>query len=177
MSIFKPSGPVVQNFDYRMLTTNGGLLVDGGLFLTSIELPLGFTISTVYWWAGTTTLVNGGAPHYWVAIFDSSTRALLRQSTDNTAKAIVASTLISDSLSSSFTTTYGGQHLVGIMVASNAGTQPTFGGFSGLSANLNTTGVGGQKYNGNSTTALTTTAPNPAGAITGSGSLLWCGVA
>lgn len=178
MSIYKPSGPAIQNIDFRLLNTNTGALASGTLFLTTIDLPLGFTVSTIYWFSGTTALTNGGgSPHYWVALFDSATRALLGQSTDNTAKAISASSVISDTLTTAYTTTAAGQYLVGVMVNSGGGTQPTFAYYAGISAAMGINSVGGQKFNGTSTTALGATAPNPAGAITQVGNLPWFGVA
>jgi hypothetical protein len=177
VSIYKPAGPAVTNMDFRFLLSNTGALTAGTLLVTTIDLPLGFPVSTIYWFSGTTALVLGTSPHYWVALFDSATRALLRQSTDNTAKAIAASTLISDALSSTYTTTYAGQHLIGIMVAQTGGTIPTYCAYSGLSAVTGINSVGGQKFNGTSSTGQGATAPNPAGAITQVGNIPWVGVA
>jgi hypothetical protein len=178
VSIYKPAGPAIQNIDFRFMNSNGGALTAGQLFLTTIDLPLGFPVSTIYWFPGTTALVLGTSPHYWVALFDSATRALLRQSTDDTAAVISASTLKSTALSSTYTTTTAGQFLGGIMVAQTGGTMPTFANFSSVSAVTGVVSVGGQKFNGNSaSTSLGATAPNPAGAITSTANIPWIGVA
>jgi hypothetical protein len=172
---YEPAGPSIANLDFRMNNGATNVLGDGTLLMTTIDLPAGRTISTLYWLSGTTALVNGATPHYWLALFDSS-RNLLRQSPDNTAKAVGASTVISDTLSSPFTTTYGGQHYVGIMVASGAGTQPTYTGFASLTAPMGLNSVGGGKFNGTSNTGLTTTAPNPANLINQTNPVPWVGV-
>lgn len=175
-SAYKPAGPALQNLDIRGLNTATTAMADGTLQLTTIDLPASFVVSTIYWVSGTTALVNGGAPHYWVALFDAS-RNLLRQSTDSVAKAVAASTVISDSLSSSFTTTYGGQYYVGIMVTSNGGTQPTMSTFTSLVGITNlTSGMGGGKFNGTSSTGQGASAPNPAAAITQTAPIPWVGV-
>jgi hypothetical protein len=176
LTIYKPSGPVLTNIDFRLIYSNTGALTAGTLLVTTIDLPLGFPVSNVYWFSGTTALVLGTSPHYWVALFDSTTRALLAQSTDNTSKTIAASSLITDTLSATYTTTYAGQYLVGIMVAQTGGTTPTFANFGSVAAVAGTNSVGGQKFNGTSTTGLGATAPNPAGTITGLGNIPWVGV-
>jgi len=176
MSIFKPVGPVFQNYDFHQLNQGGGVLTAGTLQVATIDLPFGFLVTNLYWMVGTTALVLGTTPHYWLALFDSATRALLGQSTDDTAAVLAASAVVTKPLSAAYTTTYAGQFLVGMMVNQTGGTMPTFTGFASLSAVQGATSVGGQKFAGSSSTALGATAPNPAGAITQLGNVPWVGV-
>lgn len=177
MSSYKLAGPVIQNIDIRQVTTGTTAIADGTLYLTTIDLPMGFTVSTIYWLSGTTALVNGGgSPHYWTGLFDKS-RVNRGQSADNTSKTIGQSSLISDAMSAPFTTTYAGQHYIGIMVASAGGTQPTMTTLASLSAIMGLTSVDGGKFNGTSTTGNTGTAPSTAAAITQTGPIPWVGVA
>jgi len=176
MSIFRPAGPVFQNYDVHQLNQGGGVLTSGTLQVATVDLPFGFLVTNLYWFSGTTALVLGTTPNYWLALFDSATRALLGQSTSDTAPAIGASTVMTKALATPYTTTYAGQFLVGIMMAQTGGTMPTFSGFASLSAVQGTVSVGGQKFAGTSSTALGATAPNPAGAITGAANVPWVGV-
>jgi Pectate lyase superfamily protein len=173
--VYKPSGVVLENFDYRQVNGAAGAMADGTLLLVAIDLPLGLIVTNIEWLSGTTALINGGAPHYWVALFDKN-RALLAQSTDNVTKAIGTSALITDALSVPFTTTYAGLHYIGVMVASGGGTQPTMTNFGSLTAIMGLNNVDAGKTNGTSTTGLTTTAPATAAAITQTNTILWAGV-
>jgi hypothetical protein len=179
MSIYKPSGPAIQNFDFRFITALTMVLASGTLYLVAIDLPDGFTVTNTHWFSGSTALVNaGGNNHYWTALYDSS-RNLKAQSTDNTAKAIGATALITDALSAPFTIPLGqgGQYYIGIMVNSGTGgTQPTGSLFAGASAVMGTNLVGGGKVTGSADSGLTTTAPNPAAAITQLSTLPYVGV-
>lgn len=158
----KPTAAISQAFDRTMIDNNTAALASGTLYMTAVYIPSATVVTNLSWLSGTTALVLGATPHYWVALFDSSLN-LLRQSTDNTAATIAASSLITTALSSTFTTTYSGLHYIGIMVNSGGGTQPTFAGKGAIvQSGINLA----PKLSGTSTTGLTTTAPNPAASIT-----------
>ena len=131
--------------------------------MASIWLPSGLVITSLSVKNGGTA--EAGGTHAWAALFDSS-RALLRQSNDETgAAAIAASVVHSFILTSTFTTTYSGIHYVGVCVV--ATTMPTLLGHPSTAAGVNDIAP---VVGGNSTTGLTDTAPNPAAAITGQAS-------
>ena len=68
-----------------------------------------------------------------------------------------------------FTTTYEGLHYIGVMVNSGGGTQPTMTNFASISALTNLSVVRAATAD----TALTDTAPNPAGATSNIGNYLY----
>lgn len=139
-------------------------LVSQRLQMFAIDLPSGLTVTSITFVSGTTALATG--VNQWFALFDSS-RALLRQTTDDTSTAWAASTAKTLNLTSTFTTTYSGLHYLGIMV--NATTVPTLTGTTGV-AQVN--GIA-PILCGASTTGLTTTAPNPAAAIANQATEAW----
>lgn len=172
-----PTGITYQNFD-RQMTVSLALtnaLTSASLRMAAIWLPQGFTVTSISFMSGSTALVTSGVdPHFWVALYDSSL-ALLRQSTDQTSATWAANTLKTTNLSSTFTTTYGGVHYLGLLVkAGSTGTQPTLT----VSNMANTQLIGLPPItHGTSSTGLTATAPNPAAALTANASVPYCGVA
>lgn len=146
------------------LTGSAGLtpLSSGRLTLVGIYLRAGETVTKIAFMSGTTagaTLTN-----QWFSLHDSS-RALLGQTTNDTTTAWAANTLKSLNMSSSYAVTTSGFYYLGIMVA--ATTVPTLAGFSGISQVLGLAPI----LSGSSTTGLTTTAPNPAAALTATANL------
>jgi len=179
VSIYKPAGPAIQAFDFRLIYQVTTVNTSGTLYLIAIDLPDGFTVTNTYWFSGSTALTNaGGTNHYWTALYNSAL-GLQAQSTDNTAKAVGAGALITDALATPQTITLGngGQYYVGIMVNSGTGgTQPTMATFGGASSVLGTNSVGGGKFNGSAPTALVGNAPGTAPAITQLAGMPWVGV-
>jgi hypothetical protein len=131
-------------------------LVSGRLHLVSVHLDIGTVVTSITFVSGTTACAT--PTNEWVALFDSS-RNLLRQSTSVTT-AWAASTAKTFTLSSTFTTTYTGLHYIGLMIA--ATTVPTLMASTGVTVINNLPPI----TTGSSSTGLTTTAPNPAAALT-----------
>lgn len=173
----KPSGVALQNFPFT--ECNIGTIASPGTgvqFLTSIHLPSNWLVNNISWLSGTTALVAGTSPHYWVALYDQY-KNLLGQSADNVTKAVAASSIVTDTLAVPYTTTYRGVYYVGIMDAQASGTLPTLSGKVGLIGALTTVTAGGFAWNGTADSALAATAPATAGAITPVVNIPWVGIA
>lgn len=133
--------------------------LSGRLWLHAIYLPAATLITSITYVSATTgaTLPT----NQWFALYDSS-RNLLAQTVDDTTTAWAAGTPKTLAFASPFTTTYSGIYYLGIMVA--ATTVPSLYAISSAAgtAVLALPPIA----TGTSTTGLTTTAPNPAAAIT-----------
>ena len=138
-------------------TTNGSPLSTGRLTLVAIHLPASTVVTSITFVSQTTA---ASVPlNQWFALYDSS-RALLRQTTDDTTTAWGSTTAKTLNLTSTFTTTYSGLHYLGICVV--ATTPPTL-----VSAGVNTTVNNLPPITtGSSTSSLTDTAPATAAALT-----------
>lgn len=176
-----PTGVTYQNFDRNLPNTvaTGATLTSGTMKLVAIMLPAGITITSIAFCSGTTALTTSGtAPHAWAALYSSAPTTgtpLLRQSTDDTAATWAANSIKQFTLSSTFVTTYTGLHYCGLMVAcGSTGTMPTMMTIADTSSILQ--GLA-PILTANSSTGQTTTAPNPAGALTATTNKYWCGVA
>lgn len=155
-----PTGAISESFP-RYLSSAALQGTTGTLRMVALWLPAGATITNIL--AVCNATAEAGGSHAFAALYDSS-RALLRQSTDETGTgAVGASAAHTFALSSQFVTTYSGLHYVGMNVV--ASTMPgIICGPSSISAIL--AGVA-PVLGGNTTdTGLTGTAPNPAAAIT-----------
>lgn len=169
-----PATPIVyDNFDRAAPGTSNTLTIASGtLRMMGLWLPEGFSIANLHALSGGTALTRGTGSHLWAALFDSSL-AFLRQSTDDTSGAWGANTLRQFALSSAFVTTYTGLHYIGLLVvAGSGGTMPTL---SGPVTTNEIVAASAPSLGGNSTTGLTATAPNPAGAV-GNSPRAYCGV-
>lgn len=165
----RPSGATFETTSIEQLNTNNTSLTSGTLYLFAVWLPQGLTVTNINWAAGATALTNGGgSPHYWVALYDAS-KNLLRQSTDSTSATVSANAVKTTALSSTYTTTTEGMFYLGVMVNSGGGTQPTFANFAGLSAYQGT----GVVRSATADTSLVGTAPNPAGATSNIGQMIY----
>lgn len=160
--LLPPTGLTFENYPRHFSITNQTVtLVNGALRLVAIWLPQGLTVTNISFVTGATALVAGTNPHLWFALYDSS-RALLRQTADDTSPAWAASTLKTVNLTSPFVTTYSGLHYLAVMIAQTGGTMPNLKAVNTGDSVL--TGLA-PLISGPSSTGLTTTAPNPAGAI------------
>jgi hypothetical protein len=148
----------------RMLCDEANLaaLTSGTLHLTAVYLRAGQRVTSISYHSATTAA--GTPTNGFFALYDNN-RGLLAQTANFTTEAWAANSIKTKALTAAYTATYSGLHYVGIMVT--ATTVPTLKG--------NTAKTGGQLasqapiLHGNSTTALTTTLPNPAAAITANG--------
>ena len=154
----------------RMICDEANLaaLTSGTLFLQGIYLRAGQRVSNISFHSATTAA--GTPTNKFFALYDN-TRALLAQTANATTTAWAANAIATRALTAAYTATYSGLYYVGIMVTATA--VPTLKG--------QTAKTGGQLasqnpiLHGNSTTALTTTLPNPAAAITANGvNAVWC---
>lgn len=156
------STAIAENVDRAVIGNNSSLtLTSGTLYLWAIDLPAGITVTSLTFYSGNTALANGGgSPHAWAALYTAS-KVLLAQSTDNTALSWGNNqTAATFTLSAAQTITQGGRYLVGLMVNSGGGTQPTMSTVVGLAGMNGITPVRAATAD----TSLVGTAPNPAGA-------------
>jgi hypothetical protein len=165
----RPTAALYENFP-RITggpSSNTTLLNSGRMHMVAIWLPANTTITSI-------TFVTGGTgvttpSNQWFALYDSA-RALLRQTVDDTTTAWAANTAKTLNLTSTFTTTYTGLHHIGITVVATG--MPTILCGSGFSA-APIMGLS-PVISGSSNGALTSTAPNPANAISAQGVVPYC---
>jgi hypothetical protein len=162
---FVPTNALAENFPRILgLGANAAALTTQRMYMGAIYLPDNLLITSISFVSGGTALVTG--VNQWFALYDSSLN-LLRQTNDDTSTAWGANTVKTLNLSTTFTTTAAGMYYIGIMV--NATTVPTLRSFAGATATT-LYGIAPILFGQTSDTGLTTTAPNPAGAITVAGS-------
>lgn len=129
-------------------------LTSGRLWLTALNLKKGMTVTNVGFRSGSTAIAGGS--NWWFALYDKDL-ALLAQTADQTSTAWGTFTDKVLALTAAQTIAYSGVHYVGVMA--NALTPPKIACSSGYGGRSN-------DRSGQSTTGLTSTAPNPAAAIT-----------
>lgn len=153
-----PTGAISETFsratEPRVNTT---LLSTGRMSAAAIYLPKDATITSITFQSATTALSAG--TNQWFALY-SSALALLRQTTDDTSTAWAANSTKTLNLTSTFLTTYAGLYYVAINVT--AGTVPTLSSGASINGVFNALPP---TITGTSDTGLTTTAPNPATAL------------
>lgn len=152
-----PTGALAETMPRSATTVATGPLATGVMRLAAIHLLNGWTINSISFISGTTAAVT--PTNWWFALYDAN-RALLKQTADQLTAAWAANTLKTLNLTSSQRITASGLYYVGVMVA--AATPPTLQ--SGV-CQAALAGLAPIIY-GTSTSALTTTAPNPAAALT-----------
>lgn len=154
-----PTGALAANLP-RTYSINNCVLTSGTLQLFPFYLPAGLTFSNITMVSGTTAAVT--PTHQFFAVFHPTTRALLRQTADDTTTAWAASTAKTLALTSAYTTTFTGIHLFGVCVV--AATPPNVSGL----ASQYPLGQLAPAIFGTSTSGIATgTAPDPAAAIGG----------
>lgn len=142
-------------------------LTAGTLFLRGVRVKIGQIVSGCRFRSGGTALVAGGAPHLWASFHNEATRALLGQTPDDTAPVWNAATKKTFTLAAPITIGYTGILYVGIMA--NVGTPPNL---SGITTAANIASEAPAMSGNTADVGLTTTAPNPAAAPSGSPSSL-----
>lgn len=141
--------------------TTLAVLADGRLSLTSVYLRKGDVITDISYASDPTA---AALPlNWWFALYDSS-RNLIRQTADQTTTAWAANTTKTLALSSTYTVASTGIYYAGIMM--NIDTGGTLVGLRGTSVSAALMNLITPLPNGSSTTGLTTTAPDPAAALT-----------
>lgn len=164
------SGTVAETIP-RIICNEANLsaLTSGTLHLTAVYLRAGQRVSNISYHSATTAA--GTPTNQFFALYDN-TRALLAQTANATTAAWAANSIKTLALTTPYTATYSGLYYVGIMVT--ATTVPTLKGQTAKTGGQ----LAGQNpiLHGNSTTALTTSLPNPAAAITVGVNAVWAGL-
>jgi hypothetical protein len=143
------------------------VLTSGKLSLVAIYLPAGAVVASVSFVSGITGLTRGSSDsHLWFALYNTNGTTLLRQSTDDTSGAWAATTLLTKTLTSSYTVTASGLHYIGVMVNIGTGGAPVLPTLRGIGTSNTITGLSPILIGQTSDTGLVGTAPSPAGALT-----------
>jgi hypothetical protein len=168
-SALRVTGHISESVPRQQIGANvTGTLASGSLQLQALYIPGGRTITNVLWLTGDTAL--GTPTAWWFALYNSS-RVLLSQTADQTSTAWGSNTLKELALATPQVTTAGGLYYAGVLCV--GGTMPSFVGLAHRGTGV--IGLAPITF-GRSTTGLTTTAPDPAGAITAQAATVWCAV-
>jgi hypothetical protein len=164
---YAPTGYKAESIPRTLSGVNIASAGSGVLVMQAIWLPAGTVINNLITMSGSTA--SATQTNRWMALYDQN-RSLIQQGPNSTTTVIAANTLWTSAITP-YTATYSGIYYIGIMTA--ATTPNTLIGYSGgLSAVRNLAPV----LSGTSTTALTTTAPNPAAAISATANTYWVAV-
>lgn len=163
------TGTKAESIPRPLAGVNIAAVTSGTMVMQAIWLPAGTVINNLITHSGTTA--SATQTNRWMALYDQN-RNLLAQSTNATTTVLAANTLWTAPLSAAFTTTYSGIHYIGMMTAAT-----TANSLIGVTAAGNAA-IRGQApiLTGTSSTGLTTTAPNPAAAITATVNSYWVAV-
>lgn len=167
LSLVRASGLYGESIPRNTHLDNVNLLTSGRLALQLIWLPIG-TLTNITFVSGTTAVVTPA--NQWFALYNTSL-ALLRQTANDTTTAWAANTVKTLALTSTYTITVPGLYYVGVMV--DAATVPSLVGATHQNSQI--TNLATIAF-GLSTTGLTTTAPDPAAALTAQNAVLYCHV-
>lgn len=165
---YSVSGHKAESMPRTLAGVNIAAATSGTLVMQAIYIPAGTVITTLYCMSGTTA--SATQTNRWMALYDGS-RNLLRQSTDQTTTVLAANTLFSAAITS-YTTTTSGLYYIGILTAATTANSLIGGTAAANAAIRNQVPI----LTGTSTTGLTTTAPNPAAAITATVNSYWVAV-
>ena len=162
------SGAKAESIPRNLAGVNLAAVTSGTLVMQAIWLPAGLVINNLITMSGTTA--SATQTNRWLALYDQN-RNLLRQGPNATTTIISANTLWQDAITP-FTTTYSGLHYIGIMTAAT-----TPNSLIGVTAAANAAIRGVTPIlTGNSSSGLTTAAPNPAAVITATSNSYWVAV-
>jgi hypothetical protein len=162
------AGVKAESIARTLAGVNIAAVASGTMIMQAIWLPAGTVISNLIAMSGTTA--SATQTNRWMALYDQN-RALLRQSTDQTTTVLAASTQMTAAITP-YTTTYSGIHYIGMLTAGTT-INSWIGGTPAAAAAIR--GVA-PILTGTSTTALTTTAPGTAAAITATVNNYWVAV-
>lgn len=154
------AGTLAETHPRELLSeTNQAALTSGTLRLQGIYLQAGQTVSNITIYSGTTaaaTPTNG----FFALYSGASSPALLAQSANFTTEAWAANTAKTKAMTTPYKVPTSGLYYIGILIT--ATTVPTLLG--NTSKAVSTITAQAPSLQGNSTTGLTTTLPNPAAA-------------
>ena len=127
-----PSGATAETYP-RMLAANfSGAIISGYIWVTAIALPAGLTVNNITFYTSTTAVTTADLTHGWYCLLDSGLviRAI---SADQISPATTWGTIntayplaVLGAGSAAYVTSYTGLYYAGVMVATSAGSQPTF---------------------------------------------------
>lgn len=151
-----------QTYDRRFALSAAVAPTSGTMTMTGIWLPAGTVVAGITFVSGATA--ESGGSHLWYALYKADL-TLMAQATDNTgAAAFGANTAFRMALTAAQTCPYSGLYYLAFLCV---GTIPTLLNITGGVANANGSITGMTPIvSATSSTGLTTTAPNPAGALT-----------
>jgi len=135
------------------------IISTGALNVTPVWLPKGILLTSITFCSASGAIVS--PTHQIFGLYDN-TKALLRQTTDDTNTAWAATATKTLNLTSTFTTTYTGQYWLAIMCVFT----PTFSIAATATVNGGIIAIGTAANGTTSDSGLTTTLPNPFGTIT-----------
>ncbi len=166
------TGSLAESVDRSICpeVNNAAPTATGTLYMQSIWLPAGITVSNLSWCSATTAA--GTPTHYMIGLYDIN-RNLLATSTDQTSTAWAANTLKTFAMTVPYLVPTSGLYYVGFFMAattvitSKGGTAKTNGALAATVPIL---------HGASSSTGLTTALPNPAGAITAGLLPIWTAV-
>jgi len=167
-----PTGIKAQSMDRAScVETNQAAPTAGGtLFMQALYIPAGVTVSNILWHSATTA---ANVPTHWMAGLYDISRNLLATSTDHTSEAWAAQTMKTIEMVTPYVIPASGLYYVGFFMTATA---------------IITSKGDVSKTNGSlwaqvpimsgasSSTGLTDTLPDPAGAITAGLLPIWCAV-
>lgn len=159
------TGVQYQTFDRRLVTGTAFQPTSGTLTMAGIWLPAGTVVTGITFVSGATA--ESGGTNLWFALYQQNL-ALMAQSTNDTgAAAFAANTALRKTLTAAQTCPYTGLYYVGYCSTNSAGAQPSLAVYTAGSTNTlgSITGMT-PILAATSSTALTTTAPATAGALT-----------
>ena len=156
--------PFAQTYDRRFALSAAVAPTSATLTMTAIVLPAGKTVTGITFISGAQAEATG--THLWYALYDRNL-VLLAQATDNTgAAAFAANTAFRMALAAPTICPYSGLYYLGFCCVAS-GTVPTLLNITLPLANNNGSITGMTPIvAATSSTGLTATAPNPAGALT-----------
>ena len=164
--------PFAQTFDRRLATGVAFQPTSGTLTMAAIWLPEGATVAGISFVSGGTAQTGG--TNLWVALYKSDLTLMAQSTNDTSGTPFATNTMLRKALTTPQKCTYSGLYYVGFMSTNSAGGQVALAVYTTGSANL-TGSITGMTpiLNGTSSTSQTTTAPNPAAAMTTITATLW----
>jgi len=168
-----PTGIKAQSMDRASCAeTNQTAPTAGGtLFMQALYIPAGVTVSNILWHSATTA-ANG--PTHWMAGLYDTSRNLLATSTDHTSEAWAAQTMKTIAMVTPYVIPASGLYYIGFFMTASTAIITSKGDVSKTSGALwaQVPIMSGAS----SSSSLTDTLPNPAGAITPGLLPIWCAV-
>jgi hypothetical protein len=167
-----PTGVLAQSMDRASCAeiNTAAPTATGTLFMQGIYLPAGITVSNILWHSATTA---AGTPTHWMAGLYDVSRNLLATSTDHTSEAWAAQTLKTIAMVTPYLVPSSGFYYIGFfmtattVITSKGDTAKTNGSLWAQAPIMS---------GASSSTGLTTSLPDPAGAITAGLLPVWCAV-